>query len=162
MLLADEPLNAMCQSFAALEVVLEVSGNHLEAKTFQPARKFPGLIQVSTVIAPAVRAVPAGKTDASPVPSKETLAPVESLTRVELPKKEEVAVDEAGFTLFHPAAPVVARDELSLASRFRTKLLVTIAALAVCGTSTATRVLVVSATSATKAGNFPHIWRICL
>lgn len=130
-----------------------VSENQREAKTFQPARRFPGLIQVSTVIAPAVRAVPAGKTAASPVPSITTLAPVVSLVREALPKNVDVAVDEAGLTLFQPGAPVAAKDEVLLASRLSTRLFVTIAAAAGAGGSSATSEEVVRAISAINAAS---------
>jgi hypothetical protein len=63
------------------------------------------------------------------------LAPVESLTRVAFPKNVDVAVDEAGLTLFQPVAPVAAREEELLASRFRTRLLETSAAAAGGGVS---------------------------
>jgi len=86
-------------------------------------------------MAPGVLAVPAGKYTASPVPSKERLAPVESLTRVVLPKNVEVAVEDPGLTLFQPVAPVAASEEVLLASRFKTRLLLTIAALAGLGMS---------------------------
>jgi hypothetical protein len=58
------------------------------------------------------------------------LAPVASLVRAALPKKVDVAAEEPGLTLFQPAAPVAAKDEVLLASRFNTKLLVTMAASA--------------------------------
>jgi hypothetical protein len=135
MLLAEVPLKARCQSWAAALEDLAVSGNHRDAKTFQLARRLPGLIQVSTVIAPGVRAVPAGKTVASPVPSMVRLAPVESLTRAVLPKKLDVAVEEAGLTLFQPVGADAANEEVLLASRFKTRLLLTIAALAGVGMS---------------------------
>jgi hypothetical protein len=56
------------------------------------------------------------------------LAPVASLARAVFPKKVDVAVDDAGLTLFQPVAADAANDEVLLASRFRTRLLVTIAA----------------------------------
>lgn len=127
-----------------------MSGNQRDAKTFQPARRLPGLIQVSTVIAPGVLAVPAGKYAASPVPSKARLAPVESLTRVVLPKNVEVAVEDAGLTLFQPVAPVAASEEVLLASRFKTRLLLTIAALAGVGISRYVNADASNATSARK------------
>ena len=140
----------MCQSWlAALEVLAE-SGNQRDAKTFQLARRLPGLIHVSTVIAPGVRAVPVGKTVASPVPSKERLAPVESLTRVVLPKNVEVAVEDPGLTLVQPVAPVAGSDEVLLASRFKTRLLLTIAALAGVGMSRYVKADARSDTSARK------------
>jgi hypothetical protein len=51
-----------------------------------------------------------------------------------------------------------ASEEVSVPSRFTTKLFVTIAALAGAA-STNTKVDAVSATNATNAGSFPHIWR---
>jgi hypothetical protein len=64
-----------------------------------------------------------------------TLAPVASLARAVLPKNVEVAVEDAGLTLFQPVAPVAANEEVLLASRFKTRLLLTIAALAGVGIS---------------------------
>lgn len=141
---------ARCQSWSEAVPPLAVLGNHRDANTFQPVLKFPGLIHVSSVIAPAVRAVLAGKTAASPVPSKERLAPVASLVRAALPKKVDVAVDVAGLTLFQPVGVVAASDEVLLASRFKTKLLVTIAAFAGAGMSRYVKPDASSATSATK------------
>ncbi len=106
--------------------------------------------------------MPTGKTTASDAPSKVRLAPVESLTRAVFPKSEEVAVEVAGETLVQEVGEVAASELVLLVSKLRVKDEETIAALAVCGTSTATKVLVVSATNATKAGSFPHIWRSCL
>jgi hypothetical protein len=90
------------------------------------------------------------------------LAPVESDVLAAFPKKVEVAFDDAGEILVQEVGEVAASELVLLASKLRVRDEETIAALAVCGTSTATRVLVVSATNATKAGSFPHIWRSCL
>jgi hypothetical protein len=114
------------------------------------------------VVAPGVLAVPTGKTTASPTPSNDILAPVESDVLAAFPIKDEVAFDDAGETLVQEVGEVAASELLLLASKLRVKDDETIAALAVCGTSTATKVLVVSATNATKAGSFPHIWLSCL
>jgi hypothetical protein len=81
------------------------------------------------------------------------LAPVASLVREALPKNVEVAVDEAGLTLFQPVAPVAAKDEVLLASRLRTRLFVTIAAAAGGGGSSATSEEVVKANSAIYAAS---------
>jgi hypothetical protein len=144
---------ARCQSWSEADPPLAVLGNQRDANTFQPVRKLPGLTHVSNVIAPAVRAVPAGNTAASPVPSIDMLAPVESLTRAAFPKNVDVAIDEAGLTLFQPVAPEVARDEVLLASRLSTRLFVTIAAAAGGGGSSATSEEVVRANSAINAAS---------
>jgi hypothetical protein len=78
------------------------------------------------------------------------LAPVESLTRVVLPKNVEVAVEDAGLTLFQPVAPVAGKDEVLLASRFKTRLLLTIAAFAGVGISRYVKADASSDTSARK------------
>lgn len=120
------------------------------ARIFHPALRLPGLIQVSTVMEPAVRPVPAENTVASEAPSSDMLAPVTSLTRVAFPKNVEVAAEEAGLTLFQPVVPVAAIDDVLLASRFSTRLLDTIAALAGAGASRNVKPDASSATSATK------------
>lgn len=144
------PYMAKCQSCAEARSVRFVSLNQREAKMFQPSRRFPGLIQVSTVIEPADLPTPTGNTAASPLPSIDMLAPVESLTLAAFPKNVPVSVDVAGLTLFQPVAPVAAIEDVLLASRFRTKLLVTIAALADGGVSRNVNPDASSATSATK------------
>lgn len=147
---------ARCQSWSAALPPLAVLGNQRDANTFQPVRKLPGFIHASRVMAPAVRAVPAGKTAASPVPSKERLAPVASLTRAALPKKVDVAVDVAGLTLFQPVGDVAARDAVLLASRFKTKLFETTAASAGGGVSRNVKVDPSSETSAARVAPLRH------
>ena len=108
--------------------------------------------------------MPTGKTTASPDPSNDILAPVESLKRAAFPKNVDVGVEEAGLTLFQPVAPVAAKDAVLLASRFKTRLLVTIAALAGGGVSRKVKTDPSSAMSATRAVPLRRISRalICL
>ena len=120
---------------------------------FHPILRLPGFIQVSTVMDPAERPVPAGKTVASPAPSRVRLAPVASLVREVFPKYVDVAVDDAGLTLFHPVEPDAASEDVLLASRLSTRLFVTIAAAAGGGGSSATSEEVVRANNATNAAS---------
>jgi hypothetical protein len=108
-------------------------------------------------MAPGERPVPTGNTTASPAPSKDRLAPVESVTRAVLPKKVDVAVSDAGLTLFQLVGAVAARDAVLLASRFRTKLFETISAAAGGGVSRNEKVDPSSEMSAARVAPLRHM-----
>jgi anti-sigma factor RsiW len=78
---------------------------------------------------------------------------VASLVRAAFPKYVDVAVEDAGLTLFQPVEPDAASEEVLLASRLRTRLFVTIAAAAGGGGSSATSEEVVRANSAINAAS---------
>jgi hypothetical protein len=111
---------------------------------------------MSKVIAPGERPVPDGNTTASPAPSKDRLAPVESVTRAVLPKKVDVAVSDAGLTLFQLVGAVATRESVLLASRFITRLFETIAAAAGGGVSRNVKVDPSSETSAARVAPLRH------